>query len=142
MKKSAVAVLLALTLAFAAFVAGFYLGRNYDHSSIQISGVLKVTTPSTAPSQPQATATTVPATLDETTLQLMAAINAATLADWDAVNNIGPITAQRILDYRSQYGDFQRPEDLLNVSGIGEKTLQTIIDHFLGRLHNEDTGRG
>ncbi len=141
MKKSAIYVLLALTLAFAAFVAGFYLGRNYDHSSIQISGVLKLTTPSPIPSQAQTTVTTVPATLDETTRQLMSAINAATLQDWDAVDQIGPVTAQRILDYRSQYGDFEQPEDLLNVSGIGEKTLQTILDHFLGRLHNEDTGR-
>lgn len=141
MKKSAIAVLLALTLAFAAFVAGFYVGRNYNHSSIQISGISRSTSPSAVADTPQTTLTTVPATLDETTRQLMAAINSATLAEWDEVPDIGEVTAKKILDYRSEYGDFERPEDLLNVSGIGEKTLQNILDHFLGRLNNEDTGR-
>lgn len=140
MKKSAVAVMLALTLIFAAFVAGFYVGRNYNHSSIQISG-MPIST-GTVSSTGVLQATTVPATLDETTRQIMAAINAATLEELDAVANIGSVTAQKILDYRSQYGDFEKPEDLLNVSGIGEKTLQNILDHFRGRLNNEDTGRG
>lgn len=138
MKKSAIALMLSLTLAFATFVAGFYVGRNYNHSSIQISGIPKATH---SPSNTTQHSTTVPATLDETTRQLMAAINEATLEQLDAVANIGQVMAQKILDYRKQYGDFEKPEDLLNVSGIGEKTLQDILDHFLGRLNNEDTGR-
>lgn len=141
MKKSAIAVLLALTLAFAAFVAGFYVGRNYNHSSIQISGIAKSTKPPSTGAVGQTTVTTVPATLDETTRQVMALINAATLEQWDAVPGIGEKTAQVILDYKSEYGDFEKPEDLLSISGIGEKTLQNILDHFHGRLNNEDTGR-
>ena len=136
MKKSAIAVFLALTLAFAAFVAGFYIGRNYDPHDIQISGFPLQTLPaSSAPAH-----TTVPETLDDTTLLLMEAINRATLQEWDKVTNIGPATAQKILDYRSTYGDFQRPEDLLNVDGIGEKTLKNIMEYFLGRLNHENTG--
>ena len=140
MKKSAIAVLLALTLMFAAFVAGFYVGRNYDPSNIQISGLPLQTKPTSTPTSPSEATTTVPATLDETTRQLMAAINAATLEEWDKVPNIGEATAKKILDYRNAYGDFEKPEDLLYVNGIGEKTLQNIIEHFLGRLNNEDSG--
>lgn len=141
MKKSAVVILLALTLAFAAFVAGFYVGRNINHGSIQISGIPTITRPSSAGDVLHTTVTTVPPTLDETTRQLMAAINAATLEELDAIPNIGPKLAQAILDYRSSYGDFEKPEDITNVDGIGEKTLQNIMDHFLGRLNNEDIGR-
>lgn len=142
MKKSAIAVLLGLTLAFVAFVAGFYVGRNYDHSSVQISGVAKVTRPSSERESQQTTAATVPATLDAETEAIMAAINAATLEEWDAVPSIGEATAKKILEYRSTYGDFTVPEDLDHVDGIGPKTIEKIIEYFRGRLHNEDTGRG
>lgn len=140
MKKSAIAIMLALTLAFATFVAGFYVGRNYNQSGIEIHGIQRSTRPTAGDGTQQTTVTTVPATLDETTKRLMDAINTATLEQWDQVPDIGEKTAQKILDYRNTYGDFERPEDLLNVSGIGEKTLEKIMNHFLGRLNNEDTG--
>ena len=140
MKKSAIAVMLALTLSFAAFVAGFYIGRNYNHCDIEIQGIQRATQDPLSESTLPSTHTTVPATLDESTIRLMNAINTATLEQWDEVPDIGEKTAQKILDYRNTYGDFQRPEDLLNVSGIGEKTLEKIINHFRGRLQNEDTG--
>ena len=140
MKKSAITILLSLTLAFAAFVAGFYLGRNDNHSSIQISGLDKATLPFASTSTLTTAPTTVPATLDAQTQRLMDAINTATFEQWDAVPGIGEIYANRILAYRNTYGDFQRPEDLLHVSGIGEKTLDKIIEHFLGRLQDEDIG--
>ncbi len=140
MKKSASVVLLVITLIFIAFVAGFYAGRMGNSGSVQISGLPKHTFPapvtSTKPEQ-----TTVPPTLDQETIQILAAINAATLEELDQVPNIGKVTAQAILDYRAEYGDFKHPEDLLRVSGIGEKTLQYILDHFHGRLTNEDPGR-
>lgn len=142
MKKSAVAVLLALTLSFATFVAGFYVGRNFNHSSIQISGISTVTDPASISDPLQATVTTVPPTLDETTRRLMAAINAATLEELDAVPNIGPKLARAIIDYRSTYGNFEKPEDITNVDGIGSKTLQHILNYFLGRLSNEDSSSG
>ena len=36
---------------------------------------------------------------------------------------VGPRTAERIIAYREANGPFQRPEDLMNVKGIGEKTF-------------------
>ncbi len=53
-------------------------------------------------------------------------LNAATLEQLDSLPGIGPVLAQRILDYRQQHGPFRRVEDLLNVSGIGEARLADL----------------
>jgi competence protein ComEA len=46
----------------------------------------------------------------------------------DALPSIGKVTAQAIVDYRNENGPFQRIEDLLKVSGIGQGTLDKIKD--------------
>ena len=46
----------------------------------------------------------------------------------DALPGIGLGRAQAIIDYRNQNGPFHRIEDLLNVGGIGNNTLDTIRD--------------
>ena len=57
-------------------------------------------------------------------------INSATVADLDSLSGIGPTKAQAIIDYRNQNGPFRTIEDLLNVPGIGPKTLETIRDQI------------
>jgi competence protein ComEA len=48
----------------------------------------------------------------------------------EALPGIGEVTAQSIVDYRDQNGLFKRIEDLLEVSGIGEGTLNKIKDYI------------
>jgi competence protein ComEA len=57
-------------------------------------------------------------------------INNGSLADLDTLIGIGEKTAQAIIDYRSSVGLFQRIDDLLNVKGIGEKTLAKFKDRI------------
>jgi competence protein ComEA len=53
-------------------------------------------------------------------------LNAAGKADLERLPGVGPATAARILAYRSQYGPFERVEDLMNVTGIGRKRLEEM----------------
>ena len=55
-------------------------------------------------------------------------INTANLEELDSLPGIGPSTAQAIIDYRRQFGDFQRPDEITNVSGIGSATYDRIKD--------------
>lgn len=57
-------------------------------------------------------------------------INQATAEEIEALNGIGPAKAAAIVQYREEHGLFQKPEDLLEVSGIGEKTLEALEDEI------------
>jgi len=46
-------------------------------------------------------------------------LNSATLEQLEALPGIGPVTAQKILDYRQQHGAFHAVAELEGVSGIG-----------------------
>ena len=50
-------------------------------------------------------------------------LNRATAEDLETLPRVGPATAARILAYREEHGPFRRVSDLLNIKGIGEKTL-------------------
>ena len=51
-------------------------------------------------------------------------INKATVDELATLKRIGPSYAQRIVDYRNENGPFQKPEDIMNVRGIGMKTYE------------------
>lgn len=53
-------------------------------------------------------------------------LNSATAAELEALPEIGPALAQRIVDYRAAHGPFATLDDLLEVSGIGPATLDAI----------------
>src|SRR6478609_6571275 len=53
-------------------------------------------------------------------------LNAADLAALDGLPGVGPVLAQRILDWRSQHGRFSTVDELGEVSGIGDKLLAQL----------------
>lgn len=56
--------------------------------------------------------------------------NRASSRELETIPGIGPVLAARIIEYRETVGGFEHPEDLLNVSGIGSKTLARIKEHL------------
>lgn len=58
-------------------------------------------------------------------------VNSATEDELTTLQGIGPSKAQAIIDYRDEHGPFQQVEDLLEVSGIGEKTLENIREQII-----------
>ncbi|MDC3413322.1 helix-hairpin-helix domain-containing protein [Aquibacillus sp. 3ASR75-11] len=58
-------------------------------------------------------------------------LNTATKEEIESINGIGAVKAAAIIDYREENGNFQTVEDLLNVNGIGEKTLEKMRDSIL-----------
>lgn len=53
-------------------------------------------------------------------------INTATSEKLQTVKGIGPATAQKIIEYRSLHGPFSSVDELVNVDGIGAKTVQKL----------------
>ncbi|HAA90760.1 MAG: Competence protein ComEA [Thermoanaerobacterales bacterium 50_218] len=55
-------------------------------------------------------------------------LNTASAEELEELPGIGPVLAQRIIDYREKHGYFKRIEDVQNVSGIGSKRFEQIKD--------------
>lgn len=117
MKKPGLVAIVIVCCIFVSFLLGFYLGRNLNGSPIQITKL------------PQATANTAPIENQDTTGVIgIVNINTATLDELQTLPGIGPVLAQRIIDYREQHGPFTDPSQLTMVSGIGTERLNSILD--------------
>jgi len=57
-------------------------------------------------------------------------INMADAENLQKINGVGPTTAAKIIEYRQTNGRFKKLEDIMNVSGIGEKTFAKLKDQI------------
>lgn len=57
-------------------------------------------------------------------------INYASVQEIEQLPGIGPSKAETIFQYREENGLFRELEDLLNISGIGEKTIESLRDYI------------
>ncbi len=116
-------VVLLATVVFLSFTAGWFLrAATIPHTYV-------TTAHSPAPSDGGASSDPSHAT-DGLLEGERISINRADLYDLDRLPGIGQVKAQAILDYRAEHGPFQTTDQLLEVSGIGEATLEQILPYI------------
>ena len=57
-------------------------------------------------------------------------INRATAQELTALSGIGDVRAENIIRHREARGGFASIEEIMNVSGIGERTFENIRDRI------------
>ncbi len=118
MKKGGTILLLSLTVAFAGFLLGMLVGRNAakDPPTIQF------------PSEPVSTLSQAEVLQGTVSVNNKININTASAAILDTLPGIGPVLAQRIVNYRQANGPFKEASDLSKVEGIGTEKLLAVLD--------------
>ncbi len=102
-------VFIVIAVMSAVFCGGFFMGRR------------------TAPEAPVMFAS--PASGEPSDSALIN-INEASQAELALLPGIGESLAGRIIEYRTEHGDFARVEDIMKVSGIGEKIFSGLQDYI------------
>ncbi len=109
--------ILAVTAAFLLLAAGYFLGsRGSD-----VPYTVEVQTQWT-----QEVGERIPASVGSQRIN----INTATAEQLQTLPGIGPTKAEQIVADRQANGPFRIPEDLMRVSGIGEGTLNRILEYI------------
>jgi competence protein ComEA len=58
----------------------------------------------------------------------MVSLSSATVEELDELPGVGPVTAQKIVDYRTEHGPFASVDDLDAVPGIGPTRIEQLRD--------------
>lgn len=117
--------MLVIAVAFISFCLGLFLAKRHEPDTVTI------TTGKTPVSQAAAeTAQQADPSESVSYLNGRLNINAASAEDFALLPGIGEALAQRIVDYRTASGPFTDVSELCNVSGIGEKRLEAILEYI------------
>jgi competence protein ComEA len=106
--------------------------RNADLDTVNLAQVLsdamkvEIPTRGQAVSAPPSPGATPGLAVGGTTSGGVVSLNSADLAALEAIPGIGPVKAAAILQYRDEAGSFSTVEELLDVTGIGPATLESI----------------
>lgn len=140
-----------------AFSLGWVLGSGGTHETVtvQVSSQPQETQESPAsqetqtPEAPEEIQEEAPPELEEAEQQTQLSapteeaplnLNTATQAELELLPGIGPVLAQAILDYRDSFGGFSAKEQLMEVSGIGEKRYAAVEALITVEVEDEGTG--
>lgn len=126
MKKPGFQLLAAVTCVFLALILGFFAGRNFSRTPVQIQSL----SPSPQTTVPTEETEAVPEQTERLPgiSQNTAAvnINTATAEQLQTLPGIGQVLAERIIAYRDANGGFSTVGELAMVEGIGEKKLEAL----------------
>lgn len=65
-------------------------------------------------------------------------INSAGVRELLTLPGVGDKTAERIIEYRTKYGDFEVVEDILKVPGIGTQKFEEIKENITVKYQEEE----
>lgn len=119
-------ILIGITGIFLCLLVGIFVGRNLTGAYVPIDNAINTTGQNTT-DEPQDNNGKID-------------LNTATLQQLQLLPGVGETIAQRILDYRSEHNSFNSVEDLMNVSGIGEKKFEQIKPYVKVGGNYEDSG--
>ena len=114
--------ILALTAAFLLLTVGYFLGQRSGGEPYSVSA-------QTIWTQEEAAAQTSTEPAAERSVQRVN-INTAGAAELQTLPGIGQVRAEQIVADREANGPFQTPEEITRVSGIGQGTLEQILDYI------------
>ena len=100
--------------------------RRADLSQVNLAAKVEDGRQILVPRRPAAGAAAAPATTAPGRPAVPVNLNTATLEQLDALSGVGPVTAQKIVDYREEHGGFGSVDELGEVPGIGDVRLASL----------------
>ena len=105
--------IIAVTCAVVIFTLGFWIGYSNSKTTINVSGIS-----SSTPGQVTANNTN--------SYSALININTADSEELELLPGIGPALAGSIIEYRTEHGNYEKIEDIMNVSGISLVVFRSI----------------